>query len=119
MINLDSYKVKPTEENPWGESMTIEEIKAACNNAPVRVDNSKKNSECCFCASGDVRGYVSKKLAEKLRYNQQHPESPMTLGTMVVTECDTKGKPSPQTGKPFKGLVLHEQAEFGPAVAAW
>lgn len=109
MIDLKQYEVKPKEGSPWGENITIDEIKDIYN-APFRVDKSPTKEGKCFFSCGALRGYVSDKLVPKLK-NESY-------GTLIVSEYDSAKDPN-HTGKPFKGLILHEQKDFGPAVAAW
>ena len=77
----------------FSETKTIEQIKSENFNAPFAVLPSKNNPEVCFFACGNVRGYVSNNVAEKLKAKQP-------TGTLVVSHVESED---------FNGLMLHEQ----------
>lgn len=78
----------------FSNTKTIEQIKAENGNQPFAVVPSKNNSAVCFFACGDVRGYVAKNVASKLKAKE-------ATGTLVVSHVEAEG---------FSGLMLHEQS---------
>ena len=85
MINFSNFKSNSqSSNNNFIETVSLEEMKAACNGASINVVPSKEKTHAsgatmCFFACGDIRGMVAEKLSNKMLNNEEY-------GTPVISE---------------------------------
>ena len=109
MINFSNFKSNSQSNNNFVETVSLEEMKAACNNAAINVVPSKEKthasgSTMCFFACGQVRGMVAEKLSNKMLNNEPYD-------TPVVSEVVM------QNGNHI--LIMHEQGNNSNAIVSF
>lgn len=110
MINFSNFKSNSqSSNNNFLETVSLEEMKSACNNAPINVVPSKEKthasgSTMCFFACGSVRGMVAEKLSNKMLNNESYD-------TPVVSEVVM------QDGNHL--LIMHEQGANSNAIVSF
>lgn len=82
-----------TNNSVFTNTRTIEQVKSENNGMAFAVIPSK-NSNHCFFACGELRGYVAQNVADALKAKQP-------TGTLVVSHVESDG---------FSGEMLHEQS---------
>lgn len=108
-FDFSRFESTNNSESNFKEAFTIEEIKEAYHGAEFRVVPCKDSNK-CFFACGRLRGYVAQATADKLKYNQNHPNAPQAIGTLVVSHV---------VSDTFDGLMLHEEAQNNHSIKAW
>lgn len=110
MINFSNFKSNSqSSNNNFLETVSLEEMKAACNGASINVVPSKEKthasgSTMCFFACGEIRGMVAEKLSNKMLNNEEY-------GTPVVSEVVMND------GNHM--LIMHEQGANNNAIASF
>lgn len=109
MINFSNFKSNSQSSNNFLETVSLEEMKSACNNAPINVVPSKEKthasgSTMCFFACGSVRGMVAEKLSNKMLNNESYD-------TPVVSEVIMND------GNHL--LIMHEQGANSNAIVSF
>lgn len=85
MINFANFKSNSqSSNNNFIGTVSLEEMKAACNGCTINVVPSKDKTHksgatMCFFACGEVRGMVAEKLSDKMLNDKEY-------GTPVVSE---------------------------------
>ena len=102
MINFSNFKSSNQSNNNFVETVSLEEMKSACNNAAINVYPSKEKTHksgatMCFFACGQVGGMVAEKLSEKMLNGKEY-------GTPVVSEVIRS-----DNGEHM--LIMHEQGD--------
>ena len=102
MINFSKFKSNNQSNSNFVETVSLEEMKAACNNASIDVTPSeekrhKSGAIMCYFTCGQVVGMVAEKLSEKMLNNQKY-------GTPVVSEVIRS-----DNGEHM--LIMHEQGD--------
>ena len=77
MIQFDNFKSTTANNSNFVDTVSLEEMKAACNGATINVVPSKEKthasgSTMCFFACGQVRGMVAEKLSNKMLNNEPY-----------------------------------------------
>ena len=110
MINFANFKSNSqSSNNNFIETVSLEEMKAACNGCAINVVPSKDKTHksgatMCFFACGEVRGMVAEKLSNKMLNNEEY-------GTPVVSEVIMND------GNHM--LIMHEQGANSNAIASF
>lgn len=109
MINFANFKSAQSANNNFIETVSLEEMKSACNGASINVVPSKEKthasgSTMCFFACGQVRGMVAEKLSNKMLNNEAYD-------TPVVSEVVM------QDGNHM--LIMHEQGNNSNAIVSF
>ena len=109
MIQFDNFKSTTANNSNFVETVSLEEMKAACNGAIISVVPSKEKTHAsgatmCFFACGEVRGMVAEKLSNKMLNNEAY-------GTPVVSEVIMND------GNHM--LIMHEQGANSNAIASF
>ena len=110
MINFANFKSNSqSSNNNFIETVSLEEMKAACNGASINVVPSKEKTHAsgatmCFFACGEVRGMVAEKLSNKMLNNEAY-------GTPVVSEVIMND------GNHM--LIMHEQGANSNAIVSF
>lgn len=110
MINFANFKSNSqSSNNNFIETVSLEEMKSACNGAPINVVPSKEKTHAsgatmCFFACGDIRGMVAEKLSNKMLNNEEY-------GTPVVSEVVMND------GNHM--LIMHEQGNNSNAIVSF
>ena len=109
MINFSNFKSNSQSNSNFIETVSLEEMKAACNNAAINVYPSKEKTHksgatMCFFACGDIRGMVAEKLSNKMLNNEPYD-------TPVVSEVVM------QDGNHM--LIMHEQGSNSNAIVSF
>lgn len=110
MINFANFKSNSqSSNNNFIETVSLEEMKSACNGASINVVPSKEKthasgSTMCFFACGDIRGMVAEKLSNKMLNNEEY-------GTPVVSEVVMND------GNHM--LIMHEQGSNSNAIVSF
>ena len=109
MIQFNNFKSATANNSNFVETVSLEEMKAACNGATINVVPSKEKthasgSTMCFFACGQVRGMVAEKLSNKMLNNESY-------NTPVVSEVIMND------GNHM--LIMHEQGANGNAIASF
>ena len=109
MINFNNFKSNSQSNNNFIETVSLEEMKAACNGAAINVVPSKEKTHrsgatMCFFACGRVRGMVAEKLSNKMLNNEPYD-------TPVVSEVVM------QNGNHI--LIMHEQGNNSNAIVSF
>ena len=110
MINFSNFKSNSQSNNNFVETVSLEEMKAACNNAIIEVSPSKEKthksgSTMCFFTCGQVTGMVAEKLSNKILNGE-------TYKTPVVSEVIRS-----DNGEHM--LIMHEQGENRNTIVAF
>ena len=109
MIQFDNFKSTTAKNSNFVDTVSLEEMKAACNGATINVVPSENKTHAsgatmCFFACGDVRGMVAEKLSNKMLNGEPY-------GTPVVSEVVMKD------GNHL--LIMHEQGQNSNAIASF
>ena len=109
MIQFNNYKSTTANNSNFVETVSLEEMKAACNGATINVVPSKEKAHAsgatmCFFACGEVRGMVAEKLSNKMLNNEAY-------NTPVVSEVIMND------GNHM--LIMHEQGANSNAIASF
>lgn len=109
MINFNNFKSTTANNSNFVDTVSLEEMKSACNNAPINVVPSKEKthasgSTMCFFACGSVRGMVAEKLSNKMLNNEEY-------GTPVISEVIMND------GNHL--LIMHEQGQNSNAIVSF
>ena len=110
MINFSNFKSNSqSSNNNFIETVSLEEMKAACNGASINVVPSKEKthasgSTMCFFACGEVRGMVAEKLSTKMLNGESY-------GTPVISEVVMND------GNHL--LIMHEQGNNSNAIVSF
>lgn len=109
MINFANFKSNSQSNSNFIETVSLEEIKSACNGASINVVPSKEKTHAsgatmCFFACGQVRGMVAEKLSDKMLNGKEY-------GTPVVSEVVM------QDGNHM--LIMHEQGNNNDAIVSF
>lgn len=110
MINFSNFKSNSqSSNNNFIETVSLEEMKSACNGASINVVLSKEKTHAsgatmCFFACGEVRGMVAEKLSNKMLNNEAYD-------TPVVSEVVM------QDGNHM--LIMHEQGNNSNAIVSF
>lgn len=109
MINFANFKSNSQRNSNFIETVSLEEVKSACNGASINVVPSKEKTHAsgatmCFFACGQVRGMVAEKLSDKMLNGKEY-------GTPVVSEVVM------QDGNHM--LIMHEQGNNNDAIVSF
>ena len=109
MINFANFKSNSQSNSNFIETVSLEEMKTACNGAAISVVPSKEKTHAsgatmCFFACGEIRGMVAEKLSSKMLNNEEY-------GTPVVSEVVM------QDGNHM--LIMHEQGNNSNAIVSF
>lgn len=109
MINFANFKSNSQSNSNFIETVSLEEMKSACNGASINVVPSKEKTHAsgatmCFFACGQVRGMVAEKLSDKMLNGKEY-------GTPVVSEVVM------QDGNHM--LIMHEQSNNKDAIVSF
>mgnify|MGYP006972330888 CR=1 FL=1 len=109
MINFANFKSNSQSNSNFIETVSLEEMKTACNGASISVVPSKEKTHAsgatmCFFACGEVRGMVAEKLSNKMLNKEEY-------GTPVVSEVVM------QDGNHM--LIMHEQGNNSNAIVSF
>jgi hypothetical protein len=110
MINFSNFKSNSqSSNNNFIETVSLEEMKSACNGASINVVLSKEKTHAsgatmCFFACGEIRGMVAEKLSNKMLNNEAYD-------TPVVSEVIM------QDGNHM--LIMHEQGNNSNAIVSF
>ena len=109
MINFSNFKSNSQSNSNFIETVSLEEMKSACNGASINVVPSKDKTHAsgatiCFFACGDIRGMVAEKLSNKMLNNEEY-------GTPVISEVIMND------GNHM--LIMHEQGSNSNAIVSF
>ena len=109
MINFANFKSNSQSNSNFIETVSLEEMKSACNGASINVVPSKEKTHAsgatmCFFACGQVRGMVAEKLSDKMLNGKEYD-------TPVVSEVVM------QDGNHM--LIMHEQGNNNDAIVSF
>ena len=110
MINFNNFKSSNQSNNNFVETVSLEEMKVACNNAAINVYPSKEKTHksgatMCFFACGQVTGMVAEKLSDKMLNGKEY-------GTPVVSEVIRSDNNEHM-------LIMHEQGENSNSIVSF
>ena len=109
MIQFNNFKSTTAKNSNFVDTVSLEEMKAACNGATINVVPSKDKTHAsgatmCFFACGEVRGMVAEKLSNKMLNGESY-------GTPVVSEVIM------DNGNHM--LIMHEQGSNSNAIVSF
>ena len=109
MINFNNFKSNSQSNSNFIETVSLEEMKSACNGASINVVPSKEKTHAsgatmCFFACGQIRGMVAEKLSDKMLNGKEY-------GTPVISEIVM------QDGNHM--LIMHEQGNNNDAIVSF
>ena len=109
MIQFNNFKSTTAKNSNFVDTVSLEEMKAACNGATINVVPSENKTHAsgatmCFFACGDIRGMVAEKLSNKMLNGESY-------GTPVVSEVIM------DDGKHI--LIMHEQGNNSNAIVSF
>ena len=109
MINFANFKSNSQSNSNFIETVSLEEMKSACNGATINVVPSKEKTHkrgatMCFFACGQIRGMVAEKLSNKMLNGEAYD-------TPVVSEVVM------QDGNHM--LIMHEQGANSNAIVSF
>lgn len=109
MINFNNFKSTTANNSNFVDTVSLEEMKAACNGASIDVVPSKEKTHAsgatmCFFACGQVRGMVAEKLSDKMLNGKEY-------GTPVISEVVM------QDGNHM--LIMHEQGNNNDVIVSF
>ena len=109
MIQFNNFKSTTAKNSNFVDTVSLEEMKAACNGATINVVPSenkthKSGATMCFFACGEVRGMVAEKLSNKMLNGEAY-------GTPVVSEVIM------DDGNHM--LIMHEQGSNSNAIVSF
>ena len=109
MINFNNFKSTTANNSNFVDTVSLEEMKNACNGASINVVPSKEKTHAsgatiCFFACGSVRGMVAEKLSTKMLNGESYD-------TPVISEVIM------QDGNHM--LIMHEQGNNSNAIVSF
>ena len=109
MIQFNNFKSATANNSNFVETVSLEEMKVACNGATINVVPSENKTHAsgatmCFFACGQVRGMVAEKLSNKMLNGEPYD-------TPVVSEVVM------QNGNHI--LIMHEQGASSNAIVSF
>ena len=109
MIQFNNFKSTTAKNSNFVDTVSLEEMKAACNGATINVVPSENKTHAsgatmCFFACGQVRGMVAEKLSNKMLNGEAY-------GTPVVSEVIM------DDGNHM--LIMHEQGSNSNAIVSF
>ena len=109
MIQFNNFKSATANNSNFVETVSLEEMKAACNGATINVVPSKEKthasgSTMCFFACGEVRGMVAEKLSNKM-LNGENYDTPV-VSEVIMNDGNHM-------------LIMHEQGANSNAIASF
>ena len=109
MIQFNNFKSTTANNSNFVDTVSLEEMKAACNGATINVVPSENKthasgSTMCFFACGSIRGMVAEKLSNKMLNNEPYD-------TPVVSEVIMND------GNHI--LIMHEQGASSNAIVSF
>ena len=109
MINFNNFKSTTANNSNFVDTVSLEEMKNACNGASINVVPSKEKTHAsgatiCFFACGSVRGMVAEKLSTKMLNGESYD-------TPVISEVVM------QDGNHM--LIMHEQGNNSNAIVSF
>ena len=109
MIQFNNFKSTTANNSNFVDTVSLEEMKAACNGATINVVPSENKTHAsgatmCFFACGQVRGMVAEKLSNKMLNNEPYD-------TPVVSEVIMND------GNHI--LIMHEQGASSNAIVSF
>ena len=109
MIQFNNFKSATANNSNFVDTVSLEEMKAACNGATINVVPSENKTHAsgatmCFFACGEVRGMVAEKLSNKMLNGESY-------GTPVVSEVIM------DDGNHM--LIMHEQGSNSNAIVSF
>ena len=109
MINFSNFKSNSQSNNNFIETVSLEEMKSACNGESINVVPSKDKTHksgatMCFFACGQIRGMVAEKLSNKMLNNEPYD-------TPVVSEVVMPDS--------THMLIMHEQGSNSNAIVSF
>ena len=110
MINFDNFKSTTANNSNFVDTVSLEEMKAACNGAPIDIAPSeekvhKSGATMCYFTCGRVVGMVAEKLSNKMLNGEPYD-------TPVVSEVIRS-----DNGEHM--LIMHEQSENSNAIVSF
>ena len=110
MINFNNFKSNNQLNSNFVETVSLEEMKSACNNAIIDVYPSKEKTHksgatMCFFTCGQITGMVAEKLSDKMLNGK-------TYKTPVVSEVIRS-----DNGEHM--LIMHEQGENSNSIVSF
>lgn len=110
MINFNNFKSNNQSNSNFVETVSLEEMKSACNNAIIDVYPSKEKTHksgatMCFFTCGQITGMVAEKLSDKMLNGK-------TYKTPVVSEVIRS-----DNGEHM--LIMHEQGENSNSIISF
>ena len=110
MIQFDNFKSTTANNSNFVDTVSLEEMKSACNGATINVYPSKEKTHrsgatMCFFACGQVTGMVAEKLSNKMLNGEAY-------GTPVVSEVIRS-----DNGEHM--LIMHEQGENSNSIVSF
>ena len=110
MINFNNFKSSNQSNSNFVETVSLEEMKSACNNAiidiyPSKEKTHKSGATMCFFTCGQVTGMVAEKLSDKILNGK-------TYKTPVVSEVIRS-----DNGEHI--LIMHEQGENSNSIVSF
>lgn len=109
MINFANFKSTTANNSNFVDTVSLEEMKSACNGATINVVPSKEKTHrsgatMCFFACGEVRGMVAEKLSNKMLNGEEYD-------TPVVSEVVMNDG--------THMLIMHEQGASSNAIVSF
>ena len=109
MIQFNNFKSTTANNSNFVETVSLEEMKAACNGATINVVPSKEKTHksgatMCFFACGEVRGMVAEKLSNKM-LNGEAYDTPVVSEVVMPDSTHM--------------LIMHEQGASSNAIVSF
>ena len=109
MINFANFKSNNQSNSNFIETVSLEEMKSACNGTTISVVPSKEKTHAsgatmCFFAWGSVRGMVAEKLSNKMLNGEEY-DTPV-VSEVVMNNGDHL-------------LIMHEQGASSNAIVSF
>ena len=109
MIQFNNFKSTTANNSNFVDTVSLEEMKAACNGATINVVPSKEKthasgSTMCFFACGQVRGMVAEKLSNKM-LNGESYDTPV-ISEVIMNDGNHM-------------LIMHEQGQNSNAIVSF
>ena len=109
MINFNNFKSNSQSNSNFIETVSLEEMKNACNGASINVVPSKEKTHSsgatmCFFACGSIRGMVAEKLSTKMLNNE--PYDTPVVSEVVMNDGNHM-------------LIMHEQGASSNAIVSF
>ena len=109
MIQFDNFKSTTAKNSNFVDTVSLEEMKAACNGAAINVVPSENKTHAsgatmCFFACGQVRGMVAEKLSNKM-LNGEAYNAPV-VSEVIMNDGNHM-------------LIMHEQGASSNVIASF